>query len=215
MPVAHEKQSEEYIDPEEPGSRSNHSTSLCGFRNTPLTGSKDKPAPLGNGCSRLSIWEVVVRRIQTGSFMPNLELEYYFARRWSLAFSALYADFSYGGGKENKWGLSDVMLASRFWPLGEATGYNWLSVGFYGMYGDFDVRGDKIGDEGVRSYRKVLVCRSVCRLSGAPGSRFCGGDGGGGRLPFGVWQVKNTANDGIDGKNYLESRFTSTGVRLE
>lgn len=152
--------------------------------------------------------------IQTGSFMPNLELEYYFARRWSLAFSALYADFSYGGGKENKWGLSDVILASRFWPLGEADRYNWLSVGFYGMYGDFDVRGDKIGGEGLygRTGRFWSAGLSVgCLVPLGAGFAVETVAEGGYRSVFGG---KKYRYDGIDGKNYLESRFTSTGVRL-
>lgn len=213
MPVAHEKQSEEYIDPEEPAVVQTTRLHFAASTTPRLLAVKTNLLPWATVAPAIDLGSGGTE-IQTGSFMPNLELEYYFARRWSLAFSVLYADFSYGGGKENKWGLSDVMLASRFWPLGEADRYNWLSVGFYGMYGDFDVRGDKIGGEGLygRTGRFWSAGLSVgCLVPLGAGFAVETVAEGGYRSVFGG---KKYRYDGIDGKNYLESRFTSTGVRL-
>lgn len=153
-------------------------------------------------------------KIERGSFMPNMEVEYYFARRWSVAVSALYSDFTYGGWEDNKWGLSDIMLSSRFWPLAKPGRYDWLSIGFYGQYGDFDVRGDKIGGESLygRTGRFWSAGASVgCLVPLGSGFGLEAVVESGYRSVFGG---KKYRYDGIDGKNYLESRFTSTGVRL-
>lgn len=150
---------------------------------------------------------------QRGSFMPNLELEYCFARRWSVAASALYAYYTYGNRADNLWGVSCITLEPRVWLIGD-NHFRWAWVGMFGQYGDFDVRGDKISTEDLygRTGQYLSAGLSVGCLVPL-GAGFCveGVLQGGYRSVSGGEKYRH---DAIDDKNYRESLFSSTGMML-
>ncbi|MDH6358623.1 DUF3575 domain-containing protein [Parabacteroides sp. PF5-9] len=82
-------------------------------------------------------------QLYTGAIMPNIELEYYFMNRYSVALSAMYGDFSYGGNSSSKWAVSGISIEPRYW-LFSNNDFRSLYVGAFGQYGDFDIRGDKV-----------------------------------------------------------------------
>ena len=151
--------------------------------------------------------------IQKGAFMPNLEVECYFAERWSVYASALYADFTYKGNPDNLWGISAVSAGSRVWPCKQGD-FRWLNVGLFGQYGDFDVRGEKIALEGLygRTGRFWSAGASVGCLVPVYGGFYVEGEVQGGYRS--VFDGKKYRYDEVDSKNYLENRFSSTGLTV-
>ncbi len=78
-------------------------------------------------------------KVKTGSFMPNLELEYAFAGWGSVAVGGTYSKFSYGDNPDNLWGVSAVSLEPRLWFNDDGT-YRGFNVGLRMQYGNFNVR---------------------------------------------------------------------------
>lgn len=70
------------------------------------------------------------------NFMPNLEAEIYFGRRWSLNGTALYSNWAYKSDKEF-WGKSAYSLEPRFWFKNDGL-FRGFYVGLYGESGDFN-----------------------------------------------------------------------------
>lgn len=151
--------------------------------------------------------------IQKGAFMPNLEVECYFSERWSVYVSALYADFTYQGNPDNLWGVSSVTAGARVWPCGSGT-YKWLNAGLFARYGDFDVRGAKVAPEGLygRTGRFWSGGASIGCLVPVYGGFCVEGEVQGGYRS--VFEGKKYRYDEVDSKNYLESRFSSTGLMV-
>ena len=154
-------------------------------------------------------------KIETGAFMPNLEVECSFVGRWSLALSGMYSDFAYKDKTRDSWSVSEISLESRTWlsPSGRFTG---LHTGLFAEYGDFDVRGSAID----RS-EDILYGRTGCFWSAglSMGYRFslAGGLGMGLSVRAGyrsVFDGKKYRYDAPDDRNYLETRFASTGFML-
>lgn len=81
-------------------------------------------------------------KITTGSFMPNLELEYAFAGWGSIAVGGTYSKFSYGDNPNNLWGVSALSLEPRLWFNDDGT-YRGFNVGLRMQYGNFNVRDNK------------------------------------------------------------------------
>ncbi len=161
--------------------------------------------PLGTGETKL----------ETGSFMPNLALECFFAGRWSVAVSGMYSDFAYKDKTRDRWSVSSFSVEPRVWPLTSGR-YAWLNAGLFFEYGDFDVRGSAIDpdDEVIygRTGRFLTVGASVGCLVPL-GRGFC--------AEMNVRTGYRTVSDGkkyrydkIDDKNYLETRFASTGFMV-
>lgn len=143
--------------------------------------------------------------IESGSCMPNLALEYFFAGCWSVELSALYAAFPYKGKSGSRWALSSFSLEPRIWPV--VYGYRGLNIGISGQYGDFDIFDGEKGRTG----------------------RFCSGSLTlGYLLPFGrgfcmemsVGAGYRSVSDGTtyktdsEGGNYAVSRFERSGFLL-
>ena len=154
-------------------------------------------------------------KLETGSFMPNLALEYFFAGRWSIAVSGMYSDFAYKDKTRDRWSVSSFSVEPRVWPLTSGK-YAWLNTGLFFEYGDFDVRGSAIAPN-----KDVLYGRTG-RFQTAGGSVGClvplgkgfsmeAGVRAGYRL---VSEGKKYRYDKIDDKNYLETRFSSTGFMV-
>lgn len=154
-------------------------------------------------------------KLQTGSFMPNLEVEWYFAGRWSVAMSGMYSDFAYKDKTRDRWSVSEFSVEPRVWPL-ERDKFNWLHTGLFAEYGDFDVRGSAADpDPDVlygRTGRFWTAGASVGCLVPL-GAGFCAEAS----VRAGYRSVadgKKYRYDKIDNKNYLEARFTSTGFMV-
>ena len=81
-------------------------------------------------------------KVTTGSFMPNLELEYAFAGWGSIAVGGTYSKFSYGGNPNNLWGVSALSLEPRLW-FNDDGSYRGFNVGLRMQYGNFNVRDNK------------------------------------------------------------------------
>ena len=154
-------------------------------------------------------------KIETGAFMPNLEVECSFAGRWSLALSGMYSDFAYKDKTRDSWSVSEISLEPGIWlsPLGRFTG---LHTGVFAEYGDFDVRGGAIDKS-----EDILYGRTGCFWSAglSMGYRFSltGGLGMGLSVRAGyrsVFDGKKYRYDAPDDRNYLETRFASTGFML-
>ena len=148
-----------------------------------------------------------------GSFMPNLELEYCFGRRWSVDASFLYSYFTYGSDQDNLWGVSSLTLEPRFWLRGDGR-FRWLWVGAFGQYGDFDVRGEKISATGLYGRTGKFASGGLSVGCMIPlGAGFCveAALQGGYRSVFGGEKYRY---DKADDKNYQESLFTATGMMV-
>lgn len=154
-------------------------------------------------------------KVQTGSFMPNLKVECFFADRWSIALGGLYSDFSYKDKSRDKWAVSKISLEPRLWLLpGKFTGFN---TGLFASYGDFDVRG------------RAIDTADKENLYGRTGRFWSAGASVGYLLPLGagfsaganllagyqcVSEGKKYRFDKSGNINYLEAAFSSTGFML-
>lgn len=148
-----------------------------------------------------------------GSFMPNLELEYCFGRRWSVDASFLYSYYTYGSDPNNLWGVSSLTLEPRFWLGGDGR-FRWLWVGAYGQYGDFDVRGEKISTTGLYGRTGKFASGGAAFGCMIPqGAGFCveAALQGGYRSVFGGEKYRY---DKVDDKNYQESLFSAAGLMV-
>jgi hypothetical protein len=77
---------------------------------------------------------------------PNVALEYYITRRWSVELGAMYSNWKYLGFNEEFQGIYDFRLEPRFHVdlfSGRLDGY----LGAYGRVGDFDSRTMTGGDD--------------------------------------------------------------------
>lgn len=150
---------------------------------------------LGNGAPHL----------RRGSFMPNLGAEFYFARRWSVEASILYAYFPYGGDPDNLWGVSSFVLSPRFWLRKDGT-YRGFSTGVTARYGDFDIASPTGGRTGQYATGGLMVGYTLPLWRGLCMEMVMHGDY---RLVFdGTRYRKNKEAD----KNYTEARFRSKTI---
>lgn len=77
--------------------------------------------------------------------MPNLALELFLGRRWSVKADATYARWQTGG--DRLWRVAGYSLEPRIWLKGDRR-FRGFYVGVYGCTGDFDIRwdGNRTGD---------------------------------------------------------------------
>ena len=87
--------------------------------------------------TNLIAWAGMTPEFEHTTFMPNLALEVFFAKRFSAALSAVYSDFDFGSGEH--WGVTGYSLEPRFWLKGRSV-YKGFYVGLYGQAGDFNLR---------------------------------------------------------------------------
>ena len=87
--------------------------------------------------TNLIVWAGMTPEFERTTFMPNLALEVFFAKRFSAALSAVYSDFDFGSGEH--WGVTGYSLEPRFWLKGSSV-YKGLYAGLYGQVGDFNVQ---------------------------------------------------------------------------
>ena len=153
-------------------------------------------------------------KLQTGSFMPNMKVECFFAERWSIALGGLYADFAYKDKARDRWSLSKVSLESRIWFYPEE--FTGLNAGLFTGYGDFDVRGAAIDPDKDNLYGRTGRFWSAGVSIGyllPLGAGFSAGA----NLQAGyrsVFEGKKYRYDALEKQNYLETRFSSTSFML-
>lgn len=153
-------------------------------------------------------------KIQTGSFMPNMKVECFFADRWSIALGGLYSDFAYKDKSRDRWALSKVSLEPRIWFLpGKFNGFN---AGLFAGYGDFDVRGSAIDPD-----KETLYGRTGRFWSAGASVGYLlplgAGFSAGANLQAGYRSVsggKKYRYEKLEDMNYLETNFSSTGFML-
>jgi hypothetical protein len=132
--------------------------------------------------------------------MPNLELEWVIARRWSVAASALFEKFSITPGYD-AWHVTAYTLEGRYrlWPDGR---YGGLYLGLYGRVGDYNIRRENsdapTGNTGrycgvglSAGYTLPIGDRWVVEAGAAAGYRHC--------------DVKEYSHESCD-ENYLDGR---------
>lgn len=103
-----------------------------------------RPKPVLSLKTNLLTWTGLTSEGKIASLRPNLALELFFARCWSLSASGEYSHWQ-GGTNYKFWGISGYSLEPRFWLLGDGT-YRWLYLGAYGLLGDFDYQPSHDGD---------------------------------------------------------------------
>lgn len=103
-----------------------------------------RPKPVLSLKTNLFTWTGLTSEGKIASLRPNLALELFFARCWSLSASGEYSHWQ-GGTNHKFWGISGYSLEPRFWLLGDGT-YRWLYLGAYGLLGDFDYQPSHDGD---------------------------------------------------------------------
>lgn len=100
--------------------------------------------PLFGLKTNLTAWAGLCPDFTIRTFLPNLEAEYYFADRWSVAASALYANWAYGGGR-NFCGISTYGVSGRFWLRNDGL-FRGFFIGAYGLFGDFNLQRNRRDD---------------------------------------------------------------------
>ena len=70
------------------------------------------------------------------TFVPNLYVEYYFLKRWSVKGAFSYCNWSYGDNKRFQ-GISSYSIEPRFWLRGDGN-FRGFFFGVYGQFGDYN-----------------------------------------------------------------------------
>lgn len=94
--------------------------------------------------SNLLYWAGAIPGVNNKHMTPNLELECYFAKRYSLNINGLFAYWP-DKSSQDLWGISTVSVEPRFWYTNDGF-YQGAYIGAYGMTGDFDEKFEKISD---------------------------------------------------------------------
>lgn len=87
----------------------------------------------------LLLWGGVLPNFKMGTWTPNLSVEFYFARCWSVQAGGIFANWDALGGSKELFALSAADVEVRLW-LGKASAYRGLFIGAFGQYGEYDVQ---------------------------------------------------------------------------
>lgn len=94
--------------------------------------------------SNLLYWAGAIPGVDNKHMTPNLELECYFAKRYSLNVNGLLAYWP-DKSSHDLWGISTLAVEPRYWYTNDGF-YQGAYIGAYGMIGDFDEKFEKISD---------------------------------------------------------------------
>lgn len=95
--------------------------------------------------TNLLYWAGVMPDFKRYTFVPNLEIEYFFKKRWSLSATGDYMKRSYGNGCF--YGISAWSVEPRWWFRGDGC-FRWFYLGAYGQVGDYDVQNSRTALDG-------------------------------------------------------------------
>lgn len=108
--------------------------------------------------SNLFYWVGLMPDFKHYSWIPNLSVEGYFANRWSVDLTGMYA--SKKVGKDKFFGVSSGSLEPRFW-FDNSGAYQWLYAGVYGEIGEFDNQRIHIDDNRTGKFAGVGISVGV------------------------------------------------------
>lgn len=95
--------------------------------------------------TNLLYWATVMPDFKSYTFVPNLEIEYFFKERWSLAATGNYMKRGYGNG--DFYGISSWSVEPRWWFKGDGR-FRWFYLGAYGQVGDYDAQNSRVANDG-------------------------------------------------------------------
>lgn len=95
--------------------------------------------------TNLLYWATVMPDFKSYTFVPNLEIEYFFKERWSLSGTVDWAKWGYGGG--DFFGISSYSLEPRWWFKGDGR-FRRFYLGAYGQVGDYDAQNARVANDG-------------------------------------------------------------------
>ena len=108
-------------------------------------GGKREFRPLLAVKTNLLYWAGVMPDFRHYTFVPNLEIEYFFKERWSLSATGNYMKRSYGSG--DFFGISSWSVEPRWWFKGDGR-FRWFYLGAYGQVGDYDAQNSRTALDG-------------------------------------------------------------------
>lgn len=108
-------------------------------------GGKREFRPLLAVKTNLLYWAGVMPDFRHYTFVPNLEIEYFFKERWSLSATGNYMKRSYGSG--DFFGISTWSVEPRWWFKGDGR-FRWFYLGAYGQVGDYDAQNSRTALDG-------------------------------------------------------------------
>lgn len=94
--------------------------------------------------TNLLYWATLMPDFRSYTFVPNLEIEWFFKERWSLSGTGNFAKWAYG---DNFLGISSWSLEPRWW-FKEDGCFHWFYLGIYGQIGDYDVQNSRVKNDG-------------------------------------------------------------------
>jgi len=95
--------------------------------------------PMAGIQSNLLYWAGVTSDLDHHYTTPNVSLEYFLGKRWSLNAEGVYTSIDKKDADNEIWANSGLSLESRYW-LKDDQRFKGLFVGAYGLYGDFNVK---------------------------------------------------------------------------
>ncbi len=95
--------------------------------------------------TNLLYWAGVMPDFKHYTFVPNLEIEYFFKERWSLSATGNYMKRSYGN--DDFFSISAWSVEPRWWFKGDGR-FRWFYLGAYGQVGDYDVQNSRTALDG-------------------------------------------------------------------
>ncbi len=97
--------------------------------------------------TNLFYWAGITPELKHRDFIPNIELEWYFNRHWSLNVDGAYVYTHNYNNDQEQWGVSSIAMEPRFW-LNGSNCFTGIYVGVYGLIGQFDVKLNTISEYG-------------------------------------------------------------------
>lgn len=95
--------------------------------------------------TNLLYWAGVMPDFKHYTFVPNLEIEYFFKEHWSLSATGNYMKRSYGN--DDFFSISAWSVEPRWWFRGDGR-FRWFYLGAYGQVGDYDVQNNRTALDG-------------------------------------------------------------------
>lgn len=97
--------------------------------------------------TNLFYWGGITSEMRHRDITPNIELEYYFARKWSLNVDRAFTYLKKKNSYRRAWALSTIGIEPRFWLKSDGK-FEHFYVGAYGLAGNFDVKLNSISADG-------------------------------------------------------------------
>lgn len=97
--------------------------------------------------TNLLYWAGVMPDFRSYTFVPNLEVEVFLGKAWSVAGSVNYNERRYGDEDRNYFGVSTWSVEGRRWFKADGR-FRWLHGGVYVEWGDYDVQNSRVTMDG-------------------------------------------------------------------